>query len=42
MKEDFKNVLQESVQKQWDSVKKAMSQFTYFDGLDEVSFAKYV
>ncbi|XP_048481143.1 protein phosphatase 2C and cyclic nucleotide-binding/kinase domain-containing protein [Plutella xylostella] len=37
MKEDFKNVLQESVQKQWDSVKKAMSQFTYFDGLDEVA-----
>ncbi|XP_028039168.1 uncharacterized protein LOC114249711 [Bombyx mandarina] len=37
MKEDFKNVLQASVQKQWDEVKRAMSAFTYFDGLDEVA-----
>ncbi|XP_061378955.1 uncharacterized protein LOC116766380 isoform X1 [Danaus plexippus] len=37
MKEDFKNVLQASVQKQWDEVRRAMSAFTYFDGLDEVA-----
>ncbi|VVC98796.1 unnamed protein product [Leptidea sinapis] len=37
MKEDFKNVLQASVQKQWDEVKRAMSAFTYFDALDEVA-----
>ncbi|RVE49512.1 hypothetical protein evm_005853 [Chilo suppressalis] len=37
MKEDFKNVLQASVQKQWDEVKEAMSAFTYFDALDEVA-----
>ncbi|XP_045526961.1 cAMP-dependent protein kinase regulatory subunit-like isoform X2 [Pieris brassicae] len=36
MKEDFKNVLQASVQKQWDEVRRAMSAFTYFDALDEV------
>lgn len=38
MKEDFKNVLQASVQRQWDEVKNAMSAFNYFDGLDEVIF----
>ncbi|CAH1635240.1 unnamed protein product [Spodoptera littoralis] len=37
MKEDFKNVLQASVQKQWDEVRRAMSAFTYFDALDEVA-----
>ncbi|XP_059061987.1 uncharacterized protein LOC131854834 [Achroia grisella] len=37
MKEDFKNVLQASVQKQWDEVRHAMSAFTYFEGLDEVA-----
>ncbi|CAB3228421.1 unnamed protein product [Arctia plantaginis] len=37
MKEDFKNVLQASVQRQWDEVKNAMSAFNYFDGLDEVA-----
>ncbi|XP_073965373.1 uncharacterized protein [Choristoneura fumiferana] len=37
MKEDFKNVLQASVQKQWDEVRLAMSAFTYFDALDEVA-----
>ncbi|XP_028158072.1 protein phosphatase 2C and cyclic nucleotide-binding/kinase domain-containing protein-like isoform X2 [Ostrinia furnacalis] len=37
MKEDFKNVLQASVQKQWDEVRDAMSAFTYFDALDEVA-----
>ncbi|XP_063530502.1 uncharacterized protein LOC134741593 [Cydia strobilella] len=37
MKEDFKNVLQESLQKQWDEVRRAMSAFTYFDSLDEVA-----
>ncbi|XP_047989267.1 uncharacterized protein LOC125228654 [Leguminivora glycinivorella] len=37
MKEDFKNVLQESVQKQWEEVRRAMSAFTYFDALDEVA-----
>lgn len=36
MKEDFKNVLQASVQKSWDEVRRAMSAFTYFDALDEV------
>lgn len=36
MKEDFKNILQASVQKQWDEVMRAMSAFTYFDALDEV------
>lgn len=38
MKEDFKNVLQASIQKQWDEVREAMSAFTYFDALDEVKF----
>ncbi|CAH0628815.1 unnamed protein product [Chrysodeixis includens] len=37
MQEDFKNVLQASVQKQWDEVRRAMSAFTYFDALDEVA-----
>ncbi|CAH2062838.1 unnamed protein product, partial [Iphiclides podalirius] len=37
MKDDFKNVLQASIQKQWDEVRRAMSAFTYFDGLDEVA-----
>ncbi|CAH2265738.1 jg13196, partial [Pararge aegeria aegeria] len=37
MKEDFKNVLQASIQKQWDDVRSAMSAFTYFDALDEVA-----
>ncbi|XP_049875577.1 uncharacterized protein LOC126373462 [Pectinophora gossypiella] len=37
MKEDFKNVLQASLQKQWDDVKQAMLYFNYFDGLDEVA-----
>ncbi|KPJ01937.1 Uncharacterized protein C20orf152-like [Papilio xuthus] len=37
MKDDFKNVLQASVQKQWDEVQRAMSVFTYFDALDEVA-----
>ncbi|XP_014355549.2 uncharacterized protein LOC106708529 [Papilio machaon] len=37
IREDFKNVLQASVQKQWDEVQDAMSAFTYFDALDEVS-----
>ncbi|XP_053600462.1 uncharacterized protein LOC128669576 isoform X2 [Plodia interpunctella] len=37
MKEDFKNVLLASVQKQWDEVRDAMSAFTYFDALDEVA-----
>ncbi|XP_034825335.1 uncharacterized protein [Maniola hyperantus] len=37
MKEDFKNVLQASIQKQWDEVRRAMSAFTYFDALDEVA-----
>ncbi|KAG6448796.1 hypothetical protein O3G_MSEX005707 [Manduca sexta] len=37
MKEDFKNILQASVQKQWDEVMRAMSAFTYFDALDEVA-----
>ncbi|XP_045763675.1 uncharacterized protein LOC123866265 [Maniola jurtina] len=37
MKEDLKNVLQASVQKQWDEVRRAMSAFTYFEGLDEVA-----
>ncbi|XP_052738152.1 uncharacterized protein LOC112056669 [Bicyclus anynana] len=37
MKEDFKNVLQASIQKQWDEVRFAMSAFTYFDALDEVA-----
>ncbi|XP_063379665.1 uncharacterized protein LOC134666434 [Cydia fagiglandana] len=37
MKEDFKNVLQESLQKQWDEVRRAMSAFTYFDSFDEVA-----
>lgn len=37
MKEDFKNVLQASIQKQWDEVRRAMSAFTYFDALDEVN-----
>ncbi|KAL0883982.1 hypothetical protein ABMA27_016033 [Loxostege sticticalis] len=37
MKEDFKNVLLASVQKQWDEVRHAMSAFTYFDALDEVA-----
>ncbi|XP_047023338.1 uncharacterized protein LOC124632522 isoform X1 [Helicoverpa zea] len=37
MKEDFKNVLQASVQKQWDEVRRAMSAFSYFDALDEVA-----
>ncbi|XP_026748244.1 uncharacterized protein LOC113509140 isoform X2 [Galleria mellonella] len=37
MKEDFKNVLQASVQKQWDEVRHAMSAFTYFEALDEVA-----
>lgn len=41
MKEDFKNVLQASVQKQWDEVRRAMSAFTYFDALDEVSQSAY-
>lgn len=36
MKEDFKNVLQASIQKQWDQVRHAMSAFTYFEALDEV------
>lgn len=36
MQKDFKNVLQASVQKQWDEVRTAMSAFTYFDALDEV------
>ena len=38
MKEDFKNVLQASVQKQWDEVRRAMAAFTYFDALDEVNW----
>lgn len=38
MKEDFKNVLQASVQKQWDEVRRAMSSFTYFEALDEVRY----
>ncbi|CAH2092055.1 unnamed protein product [Euphydryas editha] len=37
MKEDFKNVLQASIQKQWDEVRRAMLAFTYFDALDEVA-----
>ncbi|XP_068627720.1 uncharacterized protein [Battus philenor] len=37
MRDDFKNVLQASVQKQWDEVQRAMSAFTYFDALDEVA-----
>ncbi|CAK1578445.1 unnamed protein product [Parnassius mnemosyne] len=37
MKDDFKNVLQASIQKQWDEVRRAMSAFTYFDALDEVA-----
>ncbi|XP_075972420.1 uncharacterized protein LOC142974145 [Anticarsia gemmatalis] len=37
MKEDFKNVLQASVQRQWDDVRLAMSAFSYFDALDEVA-----
>ncbi|XP_041972647.1 uncharacterized protein LOC121728546 [Aricia agestis] len=37
MKDDFKNVLQASVQKQWDEVQSAMAAFTYFDSLDEVA-----
>ncbi|CAG5055928.1 unnamed protein product [Parnassius apollo] len=37
MKDDFKNVLQASIQKQWDEVRSAMSAFTYFDALDEVA-----
>lgn len=36
MREDFKNILQASVQKQWDEVRRAMSAFSYFDALDEV------
>ncbi|KAJ2950588.1 hypothetical protein O0L34_g8839 [Tuta absoluta] len=38
LKEDFNNVLLTSIQKQWDEVRLAMSSFTYFDALDEVSF----
>ncbi|KOB68201.1 Uncharacterized protein OBRU01_16453, partial [Operophtera brumata] len=37
MKEDFKNVLQASIQQQWDEVCRAMSSFTYFDALDEIN-----
>ncbi|XP_061705824.1 uncharacterized protein LOC133516848 [Cydia pomonella] len=37
MKGDFKHVLQALVQKQWDEVRRAMSAFTYFDGLDEMT-----
>ncbi|XP_063530768.1 uncharacterized protein LOC134741801 [Cydia strobilella] len=37
MKEDFKYTLQALVQKQWDEVRRAMSAFTYFDGLDEMT-----
>ncbi|XP_063636136.1 uncharacterized protein LOC134806745 [Cydia splendana] len=37
MKEDFKYVLQALVQKQWEEVRRAMSAFTYFDGLDEMT-----
>lgn len=42
IREDFKNVLQASVQKQWDEVQNAMSAFTYFDAFDEVILAKVV
>ncbi|XP_063374981.1 uncharacterized protein LOC134662639 [Cydia amplana] len=37
MREDFKYTLQALVQKQWDEVRRAMSAFTYFDGLDEMT-----
>lgn len=36
MKDDFKNVLQATIQASWDIVRTAMSFFSYFDGLDEV------
>lgn len=42
MREDFKNVLQGSLQKQWDKVRKAMDSFSYFDGLDSVNDYKYL
>ncbi|XP_075972477.1 uncharacterized protein LOC142974199 [Anticarsia gemmatalis] len=37
IKEDFKNVLQVSIQHSWDEVRCAMSVFSYFDGMDEVA-----
>ncbi|CAB3236146.1 unnamed protein product [Arctia plantaginis] len=37
MKDDFKNILQATIQASWDIVRTAMSFFSYFDGLDEVS-----
>ncbi|KAJ2951790.1 hypothetical protein O0L34_g13955 [Tuta absoluta] len=37
MAEDFKDVLQKSLQKQWDEVSLTMSSFSYFNGLDEVA-----
>nr|CAD7406460.1 unnamed protein product [Timema cristinae] len=37
MKEDFANVLQASLQHHWDDCKRAMQQFPYFNGWDEVA-----
>ncbi|CAG2065558.1 unnamed protein product, partial [Timema podura] len=37
MKEDFANVLQVSLQHHWDDCKRAMQQFPYFNGWDEVA-----
>ncbi|KAI5646335.1 cyclic nucleotide-binding domain-containing protein [Phthorimaea operculella] len=37
MAADFKEVLQKSLQKQWDEVSLTMRSFSYFDGLDEVA-----
>lgn len=38
MKEDFKSVLQGSLQKKWDKVQRAMESFSYFDKLDSVNY----